>query len=357
MADRKLPTSLSTGPVTGPDYMDAVAAKMGMLFDTMALKPTSVVNSGNDYTITVDPMLDADVVAGMGFFIQPNATNTGPSRLRVGATNPYYDLVKAGGEALSAGEFSASTAYFVVFLGGEFRILSVANNESGGGANIDFQQFDVSGNWTKPDGLSAEAFLIVEVWGGGGGGVSNISGSYGGGGGGAYNLAVLRAADVTSIVSVTVGAGGAINTAGGASSFGSYVAAYGGGGGGATGTAGGGGGGGASSAGGGGPSGNGGLPDNGAARNGSGSPGTGYYGGGGGSIFGGAALYGGGGGSSSSPGSSMYGGGGGGGTSGGVSIYGGNGGTNTSPNGVAPGGGGARGGSGGAGRVRVRVIG
>ena len=66
MADRKLPTSLSAGPVTGPDYMDAVAAKMGMLFDSMALKPTSVVNSGNDYTITVDPVLDADVIAGIG---------------------------------------------------------------------------------------------------------------------------------------------------------------------------------------------------------------------------------------------------------------------------------------------------
>lgn len=355
MADRKLPTSLSPGPVTGPDYMDAVAAKVGMLFDSMALKPTSVVNSANDYTITVDPVLDADVVAGMGFFIQPSATNTGPCRLRVGATNPYYDLVKAGGEALAAGDFSAGTAYYVVFLGGEFRILSVASNESGGGANIDFQQFDVSGNWTKPEGLSAEAIVFVEVWGAGGGGGLGASGG-GFGGGGSYNYKILRAADVTSVVSVSVGAGGIGGTGstnGGNSSFGSYVVAYGGGGGG-QGTSSGGGGGG--HGGGGGMFGAGGHGGN---ANGT-TPGANGGGGAGGGRSAGTGSSDGwdfGGGAGAANNFANYGGGGGGiGTVGGLSNFGGNGGgTNTA--GEVPGGGGGRGQPGGAGRVKVRVIG
>ncbi|WP_337183862.1 hypothetical protein [Shinella sp.] len=364
MADRKLPTSLSVGPVTGPDYMDAVAAKMDMLFDSIALKPTSVVSSGNDYTITVDPVLDADVTAGMSFFIQPNDTNTGPSRLRVGGANPYYDLVKAGGEALNAGEFSASTAYFVVFLGGEFRILSVANNEGGGGANINFQRFDVSGNWTKPDGLSPEAILIIDLWsGGGGGGTAGNANSGGGGGGGHYQL-ILRAADVTSVVPVTVGAGGAIDAAGGSSAFGSYFTVVGG------------------DAGGAGSNGNnapgsaGGRGGNaGSVRNGSfgsGAAGSAGNGGGGAGGNGGTAdLHGGGGGgggggkigsaapnTGGSGGNAYFGGGGGGanGNVGGTSVYGGAGG-GTGVAGSAPSGGGGRGAPGASGRAIVRVIG
>ena len=390
MANRKLPTSLSTPPVGGIPYVDAVASKVGMLFNSIALKPTAIVNAGNDYTITVDPVLDADVVANMSFFISPSANNTGPCRLRVTSTNPWYDLVKASGEALAAGDFATGTAYHVVFMGGEFRILSVANSEADAGAGTYYQEFLVSGTWTKPVGLSPDAIIEVEIWaGGGGGGSSNTHSS--GGGGGAYNTRRFRASDLTSSVSATVGAGGALNVAGGNSSFGSYLTAYGGGpgthgAGGAGQSASGGGGGGASSAGGGGVSigagGNGGGPSNtsgvlaadGDTLAGStvGTVSKGNYGGGGGGINGtagsvsrgGGATWGGGGGSgrgaaAGSGGSSLYGGGGGcsniGGT-GGISTFGGNGG-NSGVAGSVPGGGGGAGAVGGAGKIIVRVVG
>lgn len=378
--DRTLYRSSTPGVISGDDYMDSTADAITALFNSMALKPTAITNSGNDYTITIDPVLSGGVVGGMGFFVKPNVNNTGAVRMRIGA-DAYYNVVKSNGVALAAGEFASDTGYFIVFLDGEYRILSVAGEAADAGAHVFFQQFNVSGTWTKPTGLSADAILLVQVWaGGGGGGNNNGGGVGGGGGGGAYNFAYLRAGDLTSSVAVTVGAGGAVVNAGGNSSFGSYCSAFGGGRGGtsvANGSNGGGGGGGgitsAGNAGGDGPGGS----VNGSGGNGGGpsgnslianpglgtSPGTGNYGGGGGNgLEGGDSIWGGGGGGggavggvTANGGSSAWGGGGGGGT-GGTSLYGGNGGNNGVA-GTVPGGGGGRAAVGGAGRVIVRVVG
>lgn len=118
------------------------------------------------------------------------------------------------------------------------------------GLKANVQEFTSSGTWTKP----ANAKLVyVEIWGGGGGGGSGRRGasatarSGGGGGGGGGSLSRLyRASELTSTVSVTIGAGGSggaaqtvnttdglAGTTGGTSSFGSYFDASGGGGGGA----------------------------------------------------------------------------------------------------------------------------
>lgn len=107
------------------------------------------------------------------------------------------------------------------------------------GSHVNYQAFTASGTWTKPAGLSADAVVIVEVWGGGGGGGRQSSSSGGsGGGGGGFATETLLASNVGSTVAITVGAGGAGATvsgnagaAGGASSFGSAVVAYPGGGG------------------------------------------------------------------------------------------------------------------------------
>jgi hypothetical protein len=117
------------------------------------------------------------------------------------------------------------------------------NGLTSGGAAVgltaDVQEFTSSGTWTKPANAK---LVVVELWGAGGGGGSgcrNAAANFrvggGGGGGGAYANLIYRASELTSTVSVTLGAGGSggaavtVNTtngangsAGGTSSFGGY---------------------------------------------------------------------------------------------------------------------------------------
>lgn len=384
MADRTTFTSSSTPPVTGKEFVDNLAEKLGILFNAMALVPTAISNSGNEYTITIDPELDSDVVSGMLFWITPEVANTGPARLRVTSSNPYYDWVKLDGTAFATGEVEAGTTYGVLFVSGEFRTVTTAAS-GGAGATIDYQEFTASGSWSKPEDASTDALVFVELWAGGGGGGHSGSTAAGGGGGGGYNFKVLRIADLALTETVTVGAGGAAGSSsnggvGGTSSFGTHISAFGGGGGvgggGATNSGGGGGGGqltagatGVTSTGG-----AGGTPLAGAAGASSNTGGGGSTNGnGGGGYFGGGGGAGGQGGSTAGTGGgSVYGGGGGGAdtdtaattAAGGTSMFGGAGGDGQSvatAGGVRGGGGGASSGTsagaGGRGEVRVWTVG
>lgn len=240
----------------------------------------------------------------------------------------------------------------------------------------DYQVFNTTGasTWTKPDGFSTNARVLVLAWAGGAGGSTN-----GGGGGGAFLQAQYRLSDLSSSHTVTVAAGGAPGKVGGNTSFGSLFTVYGGGA--------------STAASGGNGSGGGGIYSVGVAgTNDGGDPSGGtavgdqsnFGGGAGGNsgTAGAASVYGGGGGgggstsgSAASPGgASFYGGGGGGGFStvagssvtGGASVMGGAGGigstiaTTTSGSGTVPGGGGGGGlnnpGSGARGEVRVWVF-
>jgi hypothetical protein len=87
--------------------------------------------------------------------------------------------------------------------------------------------FTASGTWTKPTGLK---YAIVEIIGGGGGGgsVTSSSGAGSGGGAGAYTKKLIGAASLGATETVTIGAGGAANSAGGNSTFGSILTSNGG---------------------------------------------------------------------------------------------------------------------------------
>jgi len=96
-----------------------------------------------------------------------------------------------------------------------------------------YQQFTTSSSFTVPPGVTQ---VEVELWGGGSGSYASISdaASGGGGGGGYARKRIVGLTPGQSIV-VTVGAGGANGTVGGApagsgtsSSFGPYVSATGG---------------------------------------------------------------------------------------------------------------------------------
>jgi hypothetical protein len=123
---------------------------------------------------------------------------------------------------------------------------SWATASGGGTSTADSQTFTSSGTWAKPAGVTFVEIICFAGGGGGGGGVGAAAGAVRnggtGGGGGAYSRLVVRASDLGSTVSVTVGAGGTAGaggssgtgTAGGAggnSSFGTTLSAFGGGGG------------------------------------------------------------------------------------------------------------------------------
>jgi hypothetical protein len=100
--------------------------------------------------------------------------------------------------------------------------------------------YSSSGTWAKPSGIT---FVQVQLWGGGaGGGAGGIGTSAnggGGGGGGGCNMLTFPASALPSTVTVTIGAGGAggaaqtsgsgaIGSAGGNTTFGSFLKAIGG---------------------------------------------------------------------------------------------------------------------------------
>jgi len=326
MVDRVLPGSGASSPLSGPDYMEKVKDSVAALWDAVALIPTNVANSGNDYTLTVDPALESDVVAGMVFFVEPNASADGPVRLRVTSSNPYYDVTRPNGAALGSGDWDAGTVYVVVFFDGAFVVVSAS--PATGGAQVDRQVFTADGTWNKP---AFGSVALIEGWGAGAGG--NDEGTVaGGGGGGAYRWRMVPLSDLGGSETVTVGQGGAGGTGGGAggdSSFGAHLTAEG-----------------APAYSGSDTGGDGGGKDGQTARNGA----TPLYGGAhggdnsGGGETGADAIYGGAGGGTF-------------GQSGGVSEFGGNGGAGAQ-NGSPPGGGGGGDGSGSPGdgaRGEIRV--
>lgn len=335
-------TSLSPA-MSGGAVLDDQSDKNDFFFNNSSVIPTSITNSTNDYTAIISPALKAatDVVAGMTFKIIPNADNTGAIRLRITSSNPYYAVVKTDGTPFVAGEWNQQTCYDVLFVAGGFRVLNSQPSALSAGL-IDEQTFNAGGTWTKPLNISVLAMVEATVWAGGGGCGTGAASSQcaGGGGGGGCTIKRFKITDLTSTVTVAIGAGGTIGNAGGNSSFGSYVLAYGGGVGGSSSTgnpAGGGGGGGSISAGS-------------AGLNG-GAGGNGGGGGSSGSTFGGAG------------GQSYWGGGGGasGGNGPALSVNGGNG-AGVATAAVSPGGGGAGGtnnatfNTGAGGKCIVRVI-
>lgn len=277
-------------------------------------------------------------------------------------------ILPSGANILTA---AGDRAEFVRISGSNWQCLNYERASGApllGASSIDTQIFTASGTWNKP---ASGTIAFVQVWGAGGGGGTHAAG--GGGGGGGYNERWIPYAALSSTESVTIGAGGGTLTAGGNSTFGSWVTGFGGGA--SNTTNGGGGGGGGGSAGSGSnavtsANGLGGLDMGGGTQAAATASSIFGGGGGGGSSAGAGAAsnsrYGGGGGSQGAsgayPGNSIYGGAGGGSNTaapangvGGISTYGGNGGSN-GVNGFAPGGGGGRNASGARGEVRVYVF-
>ncbi|MEL6100485.1 MAG: hypothetical protein AAFR68_04120 [Pseudomonadota bacterium] len=312
--------SVPWGNVGVPEGLgDQYARLLQALFDNSTL-PLSNVSGTNTITADVNPEIDAHgLVDNMAFRFVPQAINTGGVTLTITGT-PEADILNADGSTLESGTLQPGTVYQIVYWSGDFILQGAVSAQ----ASVQIEQwtFDNSGTWNKPAGTGNNRTVIVQMWGGGAGGSANA-----GGGGGAFVEASFLSQDVNSTEAIAIGAGGAVFTAGGNTSFGNRVFAFGG------------------------------QPSSGGNPGPGGGPGpNGEYGsgenlwsggaGGGNGLIGGAGVFGGGGGGgsiSSTP------------SAGGDSVFGGNGGAGFA-SGSAPGGGGGSNAVGAKGKVVVSLI-
>ena len=136
----------------------------------------------------------ANLANNAPLLLNPNGGNVG-----IGMTNPTAKLTIGGTAGVDGIQFPDGS------------LQTTAYNK--------MQVFTANGTWKRPSNVNT---VLVTMCGGGGGGQSFSSGGNGGGSGTCYRRWIYP---VTSDVSITVGTGGATNSDGGSSSFGSLVAA------------------------------------------------------------------------------------------------------------------------------------
>lgn len=95
--------------------------------------------------------------------------------------------------------------------------VSIGLASSGSTGLVSVQKFEASGTWTRPAGITK---VLVEVVGGGGGADNSTLGRGGAGGGGFSKRWIVAPGTAET---VTIGAGGALQTNGGQSSFGTWA--------------------------------------------------------------------------------------------------------------------------------------
>jgi hypothetical protein len=226
--------SNGTAPVTSITGTAPIASSGGA---TPAISISAATTSAAGSMSASDKNKLDGIAAGAQVNVATDLNYTASTRLLASSTGadvtlPLFSSTEAGLTPLSGGgttNFLRADGTWAAPAGG------------GGGSSVaDYQEFTSSGTWTKPAGVSV---VFVECIGGGCGGgsgsryatTSNRLGGMGGAGGISLQK-YLKADDVTSSVTVTVGAGGAggaavttDNTngndgvAGGQSSFGSYL--------------------------------------------------------------------------------------------------------------------------------------
>lgn len=112
--DRVLPTSASTPPVTGPNYMDAVQEEVTGLWDRSICRLTSVAGT-NTITASVVPAMTAGYVNQMRFILIPvNTTSSTSVTLNIDSAGAKTILDNKGA-ALVSGALVAGAMYMLEY--------------------------------------------------------------------------------------------------------------------------------------------------------------------------------------------------------------------------------------------------
>lgn len=172
----------------------------------------ATTNSGNAYSATLAPV-PAGLVDGMRVKVKINAANTGAATLNLNGLGAKA-ITKNGTTALASGDLAAGQVVELAFDGTQFQMISGAPASV---STVNRVSFTASGSWTCPAGVN---YIDLTHVGGGGGG-ANRNGTTNGGGGGGAGATVRRRIAVTPGVQydITIGAGGAVGSAGGDTTF------------------------------------------------------------------------------------------------------------------------------------------
>jgi hypothetical protein len=192
----------------------------------------TVGGTANALTATLDPVpADWASLTGVPFRILVATASTAAATLNLNGLGARDIVYPGDNSPLLPGELRPGALRTVVYDGTRLQLVDAGSRARAGVSWRGMVAVSTTSSFNPATyGLTSLDKMLVMLWGGGGGATSQTASGGGGGGGGGFAMKVIDAQSAT----VTIGAGGAANTAGsnaaagGTTSFGAVFSATGG---------------------------------------------------------------------------------------------------------------------------------